>query len=124
MSSNSRRICVIRWRWPAPDRGAGHGDVDPLLSELAIELGALELVLARGDRALEPLAQSVQRHAGLTVANLAERELELALAPEEVDPYLLDLVDRRCRLGSGERGVLECLGVHGSAEVTNVFEPA
>ncbi len=32
---------------------------------------------------------------------------------------LLDLVDRRGRIDSCEGGVLECLGVHGSAEVTN-----
>jgi hypothetical protein len=37
---------------------------------------------------------------------------------------VLDLVDRRGRLDSCERGDLECLGVHGSAEVTNVPPPA
>jgi hypothetical protein len=33
---------------------------------------------------------------------------------------VFDLVARRGHSGSCERGVLECLGVHGSAEVTNV----
>ncbi len=37
---------------------------------------------------------------------------------------MLDLVDRRGRLDGCERGVLECLGVHGSADDTNVPETA
>ena len=41
------------------------------------------------------------------------------LRPRYSTRTLLDLVDRRGRRGSCERGVLECLGVHGSAEVTN-----
>ena len=72
------------------------------------------------DRSLEPLAQRVQRHPRLAIAHLSQRELQLALAAEELDADVLDLVDRRGRSGSCERGVLECLGVHGSAEVTNV----
>src|SRR5262245_27195547 len=98
-----------------------NGHVDALLGESAVELGALESVLARVDRALELLAQRVQRHPRLAIAHLAERELQLALAPEVLDADLLDLVDRRRRFGSRERGVLECWGVHGSAEVTNVL---
>ena len=82
---------------------------------------ALELRLARVDRGLQPLAQRVERHARLAVANLAERELQLALAAEELDPHPLDLVDRRGRLEGCERVFLECLGVHGSAEVTNAL---
>ena len=107
----------------APDPGAGHRDVDPLLGEAPVELGPLERLLPRVDRGLESLAERIQGHPRLPVPHLAERELQLALAAEELDADLLDLVDRRGRLGSCERGVLECLGVHGSAEVTNVLAP-
>ena len=100
--------------------GAGHRHVDPLLGQAAVELRARELRLARVDRRLEPLAERVERHARLAVAHLAQRELQLALAAEVLDAHVLDLVDRRGRRDCGERGVLECLGVHGSAEVTNV----
>ncbi len=107
-------------KMPAPDRGARHRDVDALLGEAPVELGTRDVRLPRVDRRLEPLPERVQRHARLAVANLAQRELQLALAAEELDTDVLDLLDRRGRLGSCERGVLECLGVHGSAEVTNV----
>ena len=109
---------------PAADRRARHRDVDALLGQPPVELGALETGSARVDRALQALAERVQRHAGLAIANLAERELQLALAAEELDARVLDLVDRRGRLDGCESGVLECLGVHGSAEVTNVPAPA
>ena len=110
----------MRWRWPR--RIGVPGIVTSTRSSVRrrSSVGARELRLARVDRGLEPLAERVQRHAGLAVAHLAERELQLALAAEELDAYVLDLVDRRGRLDSCERGVLECLGVHGSAEVTNV----
>ena len=89
--------------------------------EPAVELRALERRLPRVDRRLEPLAERVQRHPGLAVAHLAQRELELALAAEVVDPRLLDLVDRRGRVHCREGGALQCLGIHGSAEVTNAL---
>ena len=98
---------------PATDRRTRHRHVDALLGESAVELGALETRRTRVDRGLEPLAERVQRHPGLAVADLAERELELALAPEELHARLLDLVDRRRRGDGRERGVLEFLGVHG-----------
>ena len=104
----------------APDGVPGIVTSTLLLGQPAVELGALERLLPRVDRGLELLAQRVQRHPRLAVAHLAERELQLALAAEVLDADLLDLVDRRGRVGSCERGVLECLGVHGSAEVTNV----
>ena len=109
---------------PAPDRRSRHRHVDALLGEAPVELGPLETGCARVDRALESLAKRVQRHPGLAVANVAESELQLALASQELHARVLDLVDRRGRLDSCERGVLECLGVHGSAEVTNVPPPA
>ena len=123
MSSTSRLICVMRWRCPRLIRAPGIVDVDPLLGEPPVELGALERQLPRVDRGLEPLAERIHGHPRLPVAHLAECELQLALATEELDADQLDLVDRRGRLGSCERGVLECLGVHGSAEVTNVLAP-
>ena len=104
---------------PAPDRRAGHRHVDALLGQPPVELGTRQLRLARVDRGLEPLAERVQRHPRLAVAHLAERELQLALPAEVLDADLLDLVGGRGRLDSCEGGVLECLGVHGSAEVTN-----
>ena len=119
MSSTSRRICVIRWRCPRRIGVAGQRDVDALLRQAPVELGPRQLRLARVDRCLEPLAERVQRHPRLAVAHLAQRVLELALPAEVLDADLLDLVGRRGRLGSCEGCVLECLGVHGSAEVTN-----
>ena len=44
--------------------------------------------------------------------------MQLALPAEVLDPDLLDLVGGGGRIDSCEAGVLECLGVHGSAEVT------
>ena len=109
---------------PAPDLRPGHGHVDALVGQSPVELRSRERRLAPVDRGLELLAQRVQRHARLAIAHLAQRELQLALAPEELDADVLDLVDRRRRLGSPKRSVLECLGVHGSGEVTNVLPPA
>ena len=106
------------------DRRAGDRDVHALLRQPSVELGALELPLSRIDSRLEPLPQRVERHACLPVAHLPERELQLALAAEILDAHLFDVVDRRGRTDGGESDVLECLGVHGSAEVTNVPAPA
>ncbi len=66
---------------------AGHGkrDVDALLGEAPVELGALQLRLSRIDGSLDPLASRVERHPGLALAHLAERQLELALPPEVLD---------------------------------------
>ena len=109
---------------PPPDRRAGHGDVDALPGQAPVELGPRKLRLARVDRGLEPLAERVQRHSGLAVTNLAQGELELALPAEVLDPDVLDLVRRRGRLDSCEGCILECLGVHGSAEVTEPLDGA
>src|SRR5262249_11124049 len=109
---------------PAADMRARHGDVDPLVGEPPVELGPLQRLLTGVDGTLELLAQRVERHARLAVAHLAEGELELALAPEKVDSNLFDLADRRSRVRGCECVVLESLGVHGSAEVTNAPSPA
>src|SRR5918996_267795 len=95
------------------DRRPGHRDVDPLLGEAPVELGALQLRLTTVDGSLEALAKRVQRLPGLAVADVAERELERALATEVLDPHLLDLLGRRRRLERGERVRLERLRIHG-----------
>ena len=60
-----------------------------------VELLAGERPLALVDRGLEPLADAVEQHAGLAVADGAERLRELALAAEVADAHVLDLVGRR-----------------------------
>ena len=103
---------------------AGQGDIHAVLGQLAVELGALELLLAAVDRRLEPLAQRVQRHPRLAIAHLAKRELEGALASQVLDPDPLDLV---CRTGRGDRRQclrLQLLHVHRVSEVSNGLRPA
>ena len=97
---------------PAPRRLAGQSDVDPLLAQPSVELGALERVAPSVERRLEALPERVQRHPGLAVSHLTERLRQLRLATQEADADLLDLVRGRRR---GDR--LECLvferrGVH------------
>ena len=53
----------------------------------------LERRLPLVDRGLEALAHGVQRHAGLPVTHLAQRELQLALAAEEADAHLVERVE-------------------------------
>ena len=103
----------MRWSCPRANRRPRHGDVDPLLGQAAVELGSAEHLLAPVDRALEALAERVQRDAGLAVPHVAERELERALASQVLDPDVLDLVGRRRGLERGQRVGLERLRVHG-----------
>ena len=117
MSSNSRRIWVIRWRRPRAHRRARHRHVDPLLREPPVELGAPKLRLAPVDRRLEPLAKRVQRHSRLAVAHLAQRELQLALATEELDSDVLDLVLARRGFRGGERASSSAWGSIGTARL-------
>src|SRR5207249_7673546 len=76
-------------------RVAGERDVDDVLGERALELGALELGASGLDRLLEPVAQGVERHPGLAVADAAKGLGELALAAEVADARLLELVGAR-----------------------------
>ncbi len=88
-------------------------DVHSLLGEPPVELRPLERGLPGGDGRLDALAGRVEGHPGLPVANLAQRELELALPAEVLDAHALDLVGRRGG-GDGLRGsLLERLDVHG-----------
>ena len=58
------------------------------------------------------------------VANLAKGQLEGALATEELDADALDLVRRGRGSDRREGSLLQSIGVHGSAEVTNVLPAA
>ncbi len=94
--------------------------VDHVLRQTAVEVCPAELLRPHVDRCLEPLSQRVQRHAGLAVAHLAQGELELALAAEELDADPLDVLGRRGGRNRSESVLFERLGVHRTAEVTNV----
>ena len=96
----------------AGDQLGGQCDVDPLRRELRVELGALEPVLLRLDGVLDRYARRVERHAGLPVAYVAERELQRALAAEVANTRVVEIGERPGRGDGGERFVLECLSVH------------
>ena len=86
----------LRDRVQVPERElvARKRDVDALLRQPPVELGPRELGIAAVDGSLEPLAERVQRHAGLAVAHFAQRKLELAFPPEVLDAHALDVVRR------------------------------
>ena len=95
------------------EQSAGKRDVDPLGREPFFELGARELLLARGERRLDRLAHRVERHARLAVAHLAQRELQRAAAAEVLDARLVELGERRRGRDRGERLLLQGLRIHG-----------
>ena len=97
---------------PAPRRLAGQRDVDPLLAQPPVELGALERLAAALECLLEALPERVQGHARLAVAHLAERLRQLCLPPQEADADLLDLVRGRRGGDRLESLVFERRGVH------------
>ena len=88
-------------------------DVGALGLQARVELRPLELGLRRLDRLLDRLPGGVQRHPGLAVAHLAERELQRALASEVVDAHVVELGERPCRGDGGDSFVLDCLRIHG-----------
>ena len=95
-----------------PEQLGRQRHVDALGREPLLELGTRQILLAGGQRRLDGLAHGVQRHPGLAVAHLAERELQCTLTAEEADP---DLGQRgeRPRLGCrGQRLLLEVVGIH------------
>ena len=71
-----------------------------------------ELGLALRECRLDRRSRGVQRHPGLPVAHLAQRQLQLALAAEVADAQLLERVGVRGRGDRGPRLVLERRGVH------------
>jgi len=97
----------------APVHGPGKRDVDPVLGDRAVELGALERGLPLADRLLHRLADGVERHPGLAVAHVAERELQLALPAEVLHARVVELRDRRRRGDRTEGLLLQGLRVHG-----------
>ena len=94
------------------ERVAGERDVDDVLGERTVELSALELCAAGLERGLEPVADAVQRHAALAVADRAQRLRELALAAEVADARLLELGGRRGACDRALRLGFQGLGIH------------
>ena len=93
---------------PARNRVAGERHVDALAGQTLVELRRSSVGLALVDGGLEPLAHGVQAHAGLAVAHLAQRELQVARPAQEADADVLEL-GRRGSLrnrasGLGSRG--------------------
>src|SRR5882724_13184777 len=74
-----------------PEQLRGQRDVHRLRGEPRVELLALELLLPRGECLLDRFTSSVQDHPGLAVADLAQRELQVRLASEVLDPQILEL---------------------------------
>src|SRR5688500_6486352 len=87
-------------------------DVEHLLGEAAVEVGALELCLALGDLLLELLPERVEDAARLGVANLAERLLQLALPAEVADARVVELGERRSGRNGASRLGFQRPGVH------------
>src|SRR5665213_830739 len=69
-------------------------DVDPFGREPRVELVPLDSVLLLLDGLLDRLPRSVERHARLPVTHVAERELQVALAPEIANTRLVELGER------------------------------
>jgi hypothetical protein len=96
----------------APRALARERHVDRVLAQLPLELRRLERCTPVGDPGLEPVAEGVQRHAGLAVTDGAQRLRQLGFPPQIADPQLLDLLDRRGALDGAQRLRLERLHVH------------
>src|SRR5688572_3076282 len=97
---------------PARPRLAGQRDVGDLLGEPAVEVGALELSLPLGHRALEPFAQRVEDAARLGVANLAQRLLQVAPAAQVANASLVELGEGRGARNRASRLAFQGLRVH------------
>ena len=88
-------------------------DVDHLLAQAAVELLVRERPLAFADGALEPLADPVQEHAAVAIADPPQRLGELALAAEVADARIIELGGGR---GGRDRFLglaLVCDPIHG-----------
>ena len=91
---------------------AGERDVDALLPQPAVELGPLERMPSRLDLCLQALADGVQEHSGLAVADVAQRLRQVALTPQVADARVLQLGQgRRARNRARSLG-FEGLRVH------------
>ena len=113
---NASSICAprLRDRVQVAEREllARERHVDDVLRQRALELGALELRSRAATACSIAHARRVQRHAGLAVADLAERQLEVALAAEVADAQLLELVRGRGGPDRAQGFALERLRVH------------
>src|SRR3954466_7660415 len=89
------------------ERGAGQGDVDDVFGEPGLQLGRLELRLARLDGGLDRLARLVGAFADRAallrrqLADVAQQVRQLRLAAEEAHPHLFQLGGPG---GGGDRG--------------------
>ena len=111
-----RRSCVIRCRLPR-----GTGSPGSVGSKVGSSSGAAASSASRGrQRLLDRLAGRVQRHPGLAVAHLAQRELQLALPAEVAHAQLLELVRARGRRDRGRRLCRQRLRVHGGETTSPV----
>src|SRR5882757_6202401 len=107
-------------RLDRPQELRGQRDVDALFDEPPLELLLLDPDELVRDRRLDRLAHGVQRHAGLAVAHLAERLLQLALPPEKGDGNTLDLFRGRGLLQPSLRVALVGLPIHGGDSISCV----
>ena len=99
MSSSSRRVWVSRCRRPTGWAGrAGQRDVDDVGGEPRVELGAVELGLARLERRLDAAPRLVGRLADAPallrrqLGDAAQQLRQLGLAPEVLDAHALELL--------------------------------
>ncbi len=94
-------------------RAAGDLDTRQGRVERRVAHGTRELRPARLHGRLDPLAERVQSHPALAVADLTERELQRALAAEVADARVVELGVVRGARDRGERLTFERLDVHG-----------
>ena len=99
MSSSSRRVWVSRCRRPTGWAGrAGQRDVDDVGDQPRVELGAVELGLARLERRLDAAPRLVGRLADAPallrrqLGDAAQQLRQLGLAPEVLDAHALELL--------------------------------
>src|SRR5262249_29919005 len=97
----------------AADRSSRNRDVDDVFAEAPVELGPLELFLAPVEGRLEAFPERVQPHARLPVADLAQGELQRALAPQVLDAGGLEIPDRSRTGHSCQRLPFELGRIHG-----------
>src|SRR5215210_8862447 len=96
----------------APGALTRQRDVDALLREAAVELGALERRLTSLDRLLDRLARRVQRLTGLAVPDRSKGLLELALPPQVANAELVQPGGVRSALNRAQSLGFQRLRIH------------
>src|SRR3954447_15805079 len=99
-------------RQRAGEGGAGGRPADGSLRQRPVELLALERRAPLVERGLEPLADAVQEHAALAVADASQRLRQLALPAEVADARVVQLVERRSGRNRASRLGFVALPVH------------